>query len=359
MSAAGVPADAVAVVVNLTATETGVGYWTAFRSAKRARPPATSTSIKPVRRAPGKRSCCCRARRPSTFSPGRRSPRSSMSPDSSQGPAPPSRPTGSSSRPTHPIARLARFVRHADLGWQHARIPRLRSRPARSPPPPINITGTQSMFAGFVTAFPAGVERPIGVEPQPRHMGSNHRQPRDRPGQQSRDQPVHPAGPAHDRGLNGWYLGTPTQATLAPPINPLYDPNTPAGLRSDDRHVGTGSAPAPTSTRWPISDRGHVERHGGVGHARQHRAVRAPHHARRAVPHHQPDSSRRVVSLLGTDGHLYNYMVVHQDVTIPSFNVINNIGLTSGLSTVQLVACTPPHSVKFRHVTTARLFSVT
>jgi hypothetical protein len=26
---------------------------------------------------------------------------------------------------------------------------------------------------------------------------------------------------------------------------------------------------------------------------------------------------------------------------------------------VQLVACTPPHSVKFRHVTTARLVSVT
>ena len=63
--------------------------------------------------------------------------------------------------------------------------------------------------------------------------------------------------------------------------------------------------------------------------------------------------------MIGDDGHSYNYVVVRQDVTIPSFNVINNIGLTSGLSTVQLVACTPPGSIKFRHVTTARLISVT
>ena len=55
----------------------------------------------------------------------------------------------------------------------------------------------------------------------------------------------------------------------------------------------------------------------------------------------------------------YNYVVVRQDVTVPSYNIINNIGVNSGLATVQLVACTPPHSVKFRRVTTARLVSVT
>ncbi len=65
------------------------------------------------------------------------------------------------------------------------------------------------------------------------------------------------------------------------------------------------------------------------------------------------------ISLIGDDGHSYNYVVVRVDVTSPNFNVINNIGLSSGLATVQLVACTPPHSVKFRLVTTARLVSVT
>ena len=66
-----------------------------------------------------------------------------------------------------------------------------------------------------------------------------------------------------------------------------------------------------------------------------------------------------LINLIGDDGHSYNYVVVRQDVTAPSFNVINNIGVTSGLATVQLVACTPPHSVRFRWVTTARLISVT
>jgi sortase (surface protein transpeptidase) len=65
------------------------------------------------------------------------------------------------------------------------------------------------------------------------------------------------------------------------------------------------------------------------------------------------------INRVGGDGHIYNYMVVRIDVTSPNFNVINNIGLRSGLSTVQLVACTPPHSVTFRLVTTARLISVT
>src|SRR5258706_3222994 len=59
------------------------------------------------------------------------------------------------------------------------------------------------------------------------------------------------------------------------------------------------------------------------------------------------------ISLIGDDGHSYNYIVVRQDVTVPSFNPINGIGLKAGLATVQLVACTPPHSVTFRWVTTA------
>ena len=66
-----------------------------------------------------------------------------------------------------------------------------------------------------------------------------------------------------------------------------------------------------------------------------------------------------IISLIGDDGHSYNYVAVRQDVTIPNFSVINNIGLRSGLATVQLVACPPPGSVRFRQVTTARLVSVT
>ncbi|MDP9465387.1 MAG: sortase, partial [Actinomycetota bacterium] len=66
-----------------------------------------------------------------------------------------------------------------------------------------------------------------------------------------------------------------------------------------------------------------------------------------------------VISMFGDDGHSYNYAVVRQDVTIPNFATIYNIGVRTSIATVQLVACTPPGSVRFRVVTTARLISVT
>ena len=44
VSPAGVPADAVAVVVNITATETGVGFWTAFPLGQ-SRPNASNLNI--------------------------------------------------------------------------------------------------------------------------------------------------------------------------------------------------------------------------------------------------------------------------------------------------------------------------
>ena len=65
------------------------------------------------------------------------------------------------------------------------------------------------------------------------------------------------------------------------------------------------------------------------------------------------------ISLIADDGHSYNYMVVRQDVTLPNFITINNIAVNTALATLQLVACTPPGSVRFRVVTTARLVSVT
>ena len=77
----------------------------------------------------------------------------------------------------------------------------------------------------------------------------------------------------------------------------------------------------------------------------------------------RPDAHGEVAAcgsdVSGTSGTFDGGSFAGQDVTIPNYTIINNIGLTSGLSTVQLVACTPPHSVTFRHVTTARLVSVT
>jgi sortase (surface protein transpeptidase) len=160
--------------------------------------------------------------------------------------------------------------------------------------------------------------------------------------------------------LNGWFLGTPSNAVLAPPANPSFGPANPTNLHMPDigvyTGVGTGSnldavANLGIAAQWnngvQLGSRGNIIM---FGHRTTHGA---PFRYINLLPYGS------LVSLIGDDGHSYNYMVVRQDVTVPDYGVINAIGAASGPATIQLVACTPPGSVRFRVVTTARLVSVT
>ena len=225
----------------------------------------------------------------------------------------------------------------------------------------INVTGTQSMLAGFVTAFPAGVTRPtasnLNVDTWDQTI-ANHAIVR----ASNRGVSLFTQSGLHlIADLNGWYLGPPTTAVLAPPVNPFYGPATAREVDAPlHRHVHSGRYREPTSTPWPtlaLPPRGMAQpswRRLGTSCC----SGIAPPTVRRC----STSTSFRSAApsrLIGDDGHSYNYIVVRQDVTVPSFTLINNIGLKSGIATVQLVACTPPHSVTFRWVTTARLVSVT
>ena len=216
------------------------------------------------------------------------------------------------------------------------------------------------MLGGFVTAFPAGVNRPtasnLNVDTWDQTI-ANHAIVRvsTRGVSLFTQQGLHLIA-----DLNGWYLGTPTNASLAPPINPLYGPvhaqQVHVGSIGMNTYVGTGTnldAVANLGIAATWNGTAQLAIPGNIvlfGHRTTHGA---PFRFINSIPY------GGLINLIGDDGHSYNYVVVRQDVTIPSFNVINNIGLTSGLATVQLVACTPPGSIKFRHVTTARLISVT
>ena len=158
--------------------------------------------------------------------------------------------------------------------------------------------------------------------------------------------------------LNGWYLGTPTPATLAAAGQPVVRPVDGRGSAHPfDRH---GTAGRYRTDLDAVANLGIAATWNGAAQladARQHRAVRAPHHARRTVPQHQPryrlggiDHPRSATTVI-----VYTTWSCASDVTAPNFNIINNIGVASGMATVQLVACTPPHYVRFRWVTTARL----
>ena len=362
VSAAGVPVDAVAVVVNLTATETGVGFWTAYPIGPQARPNASNLNID----APGETRAgqaivllTPGARAFNVFSQGGGHLvvdvagyfTGASAPVSTDGlflPVDPTRLLDSRNSTVMPTwgGSTLEFPIYGPAGQVSAAA--------------INITGTESMIGGFVTAFPSGVSRPqasnLNVDTWDQTI-ANHAIVR----ASSRGISLFTQNGLHlIADLNGWYLGAPTAAVLPPPTNPDYGPSTAhevdTGSIGMSLPVGTGSnldAVANLGIAATWNGAAQLATPGNVvlfGHRTTHGA---PFLNINLVP------LGGIVNLIGDDGHSYNYMVVRQDVTAPSFNTINNIGLTSGLATVQLVACTPPHSVRFRWVTTARLISVT
>jgi hypothetical protein len=360
VSEAGVPSDAVAVVVNLTATVTGTGFWTAYPVGQ-SRPTASNLNIDQPGQTRAGQAIVLLSGAPAfnVYSQGGGHLivdvagwfTGATAATTTDGLFLPSNPTrlldsrNSFVMPTWGGSTLE-FPVYGPSGQVSAAA--------------INITGTESMLGGFVTAFPAGVNRPtasnLNVDTWDQTI-ANHAIVRvsTRGVSLFTQQGLHLIA-----DLNGWYLGTPTPASLAPPINPLYGPvhaqSVHVGSIGMTTFVGTGTnldAVANLGVAATWNGTAQLAIPGNIvlfGHRTTHGA---PFRFINSIPY------GGLINLIGDDGHSYNYVVVRQDVTIPSFNVINNIGLTSGLSTVQLVACTPPGSIKFRHVTTARLISVT
>jgi hypothetical protein len=360
VSAAGVPADATAVVVNVTATQTGLGFWTAYPLGQQ-RPNASNLNIDRPGETRAGQAIVLLSGTPAfnVYSQGGgqlivdvtgwfTGAKSAVTTDGLFIP----------SNPTRLIDSRQSFVMPT---WGGSTLEFPVYGPANQVAAvAINVTGTESMVGGFVTAFPSGVPRPLAS-----NLNVD-----------TWDQTIanHAIVRASDRGvslftqqglhliadLNGWYLGTPTAAVLAPPVNPSYGPS----FAQDVNAFAIGmSLPVGTGPNLDaVANLGIAATWNGAAQlATPGNIVLFGHRTTHGAPFRFIDSVPigGVVSLIGDDGHSYNYVVVRQDVTIPNFNVINNIGTRSGLATVQLVACTPPGSVRFRQVTTARLVSVT
>ena len=152
-----------------------------------------------------------------------------------------------------PAARLAKHVRHAHLGWQHAGVPGVRPRQpgvrGRSQP-----HGDRFDDRRLRHSVPLGCRPAAGLEPQCRHVGSDGRQPRHRQGQHSRGQRVHAAGPAHDRRPQRLVPGAAHTCRVATADQPDVRTRHRAGAGHPvHRVVARRSVPGPTSTRSPIS----------------------------------------------------------------------------------------------------------
>lgn len=229
----------------------------------------------------------------------------------------------------------------------------------------LNVTGTKPWANGFVTAHPAGVQRPVSSNlnfsswPQ---TVANHSIVR----VSTRGVSLFTSAGAHlIADVAGWYLGTPTSPTLPVPVNPNYMPNRAVGVLANKIglyagvSVGTNLdtvANRGVAATW--ADTANVASPGNMmlfGHRTTYGGIF------RYINSLKPGDT---FSLFGTDGRSYNYLVMFTGVTAPTFESISNVAAFTGAPvTAQLVACSKldgtPTSLYHRIVVTGRLVSVT
>jgi len=227
----------------------------------------------------------------------------------------------------------------------------------------MNLTGTSPWDAGYVTAYPAGFARPLSsnlnITGWPQTI-ANHAIVR---------VSTHGAALYTNAGMHmiadvaGWYLGTPLANPGPTPVNPNYSPNkatavvaTKIGLYSAVRSGTNLISIADTGVAATWSDLTNVATPGNVmlfGHRTTHGGIF------RYINSLKPGDS---FSLIGSDGHYYNYRVYSTTVTAPYYTTISNIAAGFPPVTAQLVACSKPDgtptSTSWRIVVTGRLISV-
>jgi hypothetical protein len=361
VAAAGVPTDAVAVVVNLTATEGGTGFWTAFPTGQ-PQPNASNLNIDQRGQTRAGQAIILLSggsRAFNVYSLGGghlivdvagwfTGAATAASTDGLFLPANPDRLIDS--RISYSLAPWGGSTLEFGVGGPSGQVSAIAA----------NLTGTDSMIGGFVTAFPSGVGRPNASNLNFDTYGqtvANHSIVR----VSGRGASLFTSNGVHMiADLSGWYLGTPSVAALPPPANPSFGPSDAQVLVVPSIGVtigvGIGGDLDAVANLGLAATWSGASRLGVPGNV-----VLFGHRTTHGAPFRYIDSLPigSVMSMIGDDGHSYNYVVVRQDVTPPNFDYINSIGLASGPSTVQLVACTPLGSTRLRVVTTARLISVT
>jgi sortase (surface protein transpeptidase) len=229
----------------------------------------------------------------------------------------------------------------------------------------MNITADSPWDSGYVTAYPAGVSRPnssnLNISAVPQTI-ANHAIVR----VSARGAALFTYGGAHlIADVAGWYLGTPSAATKPPPANPSYSPNEAVAVSVPKLGIyvgvrgGGGSLDAIADRGFAAtwSDINSVASPGNLMLFGHRTAGSAPF---RYINDLYPGDS---FSVIGSDGHSYNYVVVGKDVSLPSYSQIQSFASSYGPITAQLVACSKidgsATSLRYRLSVTGRLVSIT
>ncbi len=229
----------------------------------------------------------------------------------------------------------------------------------------MNITATSPWDLGFVTAYPAGVGRPnssnLNVSAAPQTI-ANQAIVR----VSTRGVALFTQGGSHlIADVAGWYLGVPTNATQPAPSNPVYSPNAAFAVYVPKIGVFV-RIKAGGGNLDRIADEGYAATWSDIN------TVAAPgnvmlfgHRTTGSAPFRYLDNLNNgdEFIIVGSDQHSYHYQVMGKDVTRPTYSVIQRLASPYGPLTAQLVACSKPDgsatSTAYRIVVTGRLVSVT
>jgi Sortase domain len=221
----------------------------------------------------------------------------------------------------------------------------------------MNITTTDPLLPGFITAYPAGEDRPgssnlnvTGLD----QVTANHAIVRIG----SRGVALYTqAGAQMVVDVSGWYLGHPAAGTKPSPPNPSASATSAAAIFGPGVSVDVGYGPDLDA----VIDVGRAGLWDGVGLLGVRRNnVFFAHRTTHGAPFRNLDRlvPGTVFVIEGADGRGYRYLVTRQDVIVPRSTVLQTILDRSGPITATLVACHPPGSIRYRIVVTGRLIGL-
>ena len=357
LSPAGVPADAVAVAINLAAVDGDAGFWTAYPTGD-SLPLASSLNLDGVRQTRNSQGIV-------RLNPGTRSISvysygggdlvvdvvgwftGSNAPASLDGlfvPTAPTRVLDSRDSSTYAPwgATTLEFETRVPAGISAAAVA-------------MNIAITEPWNVGFVTAFPAGVSRPLAANLNVTALDqiiSNHAIVRNG----SRGVSLYTQNGAHMIvDVAGWYLGAPDASVLPVPTIPTFDPTWAIAIRAPGlvavdvgyhRNINT------------VLDRGMAGLWSGSGRlGAPDTNIFFAHRTSHGGPFRSIDrlTAGTTFEVVGEDGAIYTYLVTRTNIIWPTSTHLFHALAGAGEFTTTLVACHPPGSTRYRLTITGRL----
>lgn len=361
LTSVGVPAGAGAAVVSLVATEASIGYWTAFPTGGDV-PLASSMNVDRPGQTRSAQAIVALTGGGRTFQVYSQSgghlvvdvagwftgAGASVTTDGLFVPADPTRVLDTRDR--FPIA---------PWGGTTVEFGTASPFPDNTAAVALNVTATDPWYLGYVTAYPAGVNRPgssnLNVTALDQIV-ANHAIVRNG----TRGLAVFTQSGTHlVADVAGWYLGRPTQSVIPEPYTVAPAATTAIGISAPEHGISTEIGFHRNINVNIDSGRAGIWLGAGRIGTPDHNVYFA-HRTSHGGPFRNIDDLTigSTFTLQGADGRTYVYLVTQQDVIQPKPAELLRVLEHAGPVTATLVACHPPGSTRYRLAITGRLIAV-